>query len=273
MKIPTALRVARNLIFIPRCASCGERLSPLPERAEGPTKGKICFCKGCVGKWLSARAEACPVCANTSDKCNCTQNYFFNNQPEIPSLCFYRPESGDAQTKAILSMKRRLDYEVFDFMAEELSERLSLTLSKMKLDGRDCIFTWIPRKRSSVAENGFDQAKELAKRIARLNSARAYPLLVRTGGKEQKRLDSKDRAKNAKKSIGLNERTDFLPSKFRNGTVNDFLSGKTIIIIDDIMTSGATLRHSCELLQSAGAENTVVACLAKSVKKSSKPDN
>lgn len=273
MKIPTALRVARNLIFIPRCASCGERLSPLPKRAEGPTRGRICFCKSCIGKWLSARAEACPVCANTSDKCNCTQNYFFNNQPEIPSLCFYRPESGDAQSRAILSMKRRLDYETFDFMADELSERLSFTLAKMKLNGKDCIFTWIPRKKSSIAENGFDQARELTKRVARRNGAAAYPLLVRIGGKEQKRLDSKDRAKNAKKSIGLNERTDFIPTKSGADSVKDFLSGKTVIIIDDIMTSGATLRHACEILQSAGAKNTVVACLAKSVKKNSKSNN
>ena len=265
IKIKTALQVARNLIFIPRCASCGERLSPIPERKEGLTRGKICFCRKCMGKWISARAEICPVCSNTSDKCNCTPDYFFNYQPDIPSLCFYRPESGDAQSKAILVMKRRLDFELFDFMAEELSDRLSITLAKMKLDPKDCTFTWIPRKKSSVAEHGFDQARELTKRMVRIMGARAYPLLVNRGGKEQKKLDKTTRKKNVEKSINLNLNIKKPKGENSDGSIESFVKGKNIIIIDDVMTSGATLQRACELLLSAEAQNTVVACIAKSV--------
>lgn len=264
-KTQTAMQVARNLIFIPVCASCGERLSPIPERKEGPTRGKICFCRKCMGKWIAARAEICPVCANTSDKCNCTPDYFFNHQPEIPSLCFYRPESGNAGSKAIIIMKRRVHFELFDFMAEELSDRLSLTLAKMKLDAKDCIFTWVPRKRRAVNEHGFDQAKELTKRMARLMGAQAYPLLTRSGGKEQKRLDKTNRKSNAEKSIHLRENIGKLKRRFGDSSVKSFVKGKTVIIIDDVMTSGATLKRSCELLLAAKAENTIVACIAKSV--------
>lgn len=265
MNNKTMLQVARNLIYIPVCASCGERLSPIPERAGGPTRGKICFCNKCIGKWISARAEICPICANTSDKCNCTPDYFFNNQPEIPSLCFYRPESGNAQSKAILAMKSRIYFELFDFMAEELSDRLSLTLGKMSLEAKDCILTWVPRTRKAVNEYGFDQAKELTKRMAKIMGAKYYPLLARSGANEQKRLDKTNRKRNAEQSIKLNQNIRKLKRKFGDSSVKSFIKGKTVIIIDDVMTSGATLRRSCELLQSAKAENTIVACIAKSV--------
>ena len=272
-KVKTVLRIARNLVFVPHCASCGERLSPIPESENGPTHGKVCFCKKCIGKWISARAAVCPVCANTSDKCNCTPNYFFNFQPEIPSLCFYRPESGDAQSKAILIMKRRLDFELFDFIAVELCERLSLTLTKMKLDPKDCIFTWIPRKKKSISKYGFDQAEELTKRVANLMGSRAYPLLVHSSDKEQKRLDKTKRKKNAKDAIKLNDNIKKLKREYGDSSTQGFIKGKTVIVIDDVMTSGSTLRRACEVLHSAKVGNTVVACIAKSVKVKAVPKN
>ncbi len=272
-KIKTAFRTANNLIFIPICAACGERLSPIPEREEGPTHGRVCFCKPCLEKWQRARAESCPVCMNTSDRCNCTPDYFFNYQPSIPSLCFYRPESGDVPSNAIIAMKRRLDFELFDFMAIELSSKLATTLCKMGMEGKDCIITWVPRKSSAIAESGFDQGREIAKRVAKIYGAKIYPLFTRSGGKEQKKLDRKSRKKNAEGSIKLNESMKGLPRFGDHHSIGEFLRGKNIIIIDDVMTSGATLRRACELLHSQNVSNTAVACVAKSINIKSKSKN
>lgn len=272
-KAKIILKTAKNLLFVPVCASCGERLSPIPEREEGPTHGRVCFCKTCMEKWQKARAESCPVCLNTSDKCNCTPDLFFKFQPDVPSLCFYRPQSGDTPSNAIIAMKRRLDLELFGFMAFELSEKLSKTLSKMGIDGKDCIFTWVPRKSSAIAESGFDQGRELSKRIAKRFGARLYPLFIRIGGKEQKKLDKNSRKKNVEESIKLNEKMHGLPKFGDKTSLDEFLDGKNVVIIDDVMTSGATLGHASKLLQSAGAKNTVVACIAKSVNIKQKSKN
>ena len=61
-----------------------------------------------------------------------------------------------------------------------------------------------------------------------------------------------------------------LPCKF-NLSFDDFLvrhviEGKNIIIVDDVLTSGATLRRGVELLLPLRPANTVVSCVAKSVK-------
>lgn len=261
--------VAKNLIFVPTCASCGERLSPIPEKGN-MTYDKVCFCKSCAEKWEMAKSEMCPSCYNVSQKCTCTPDFFFKYQPEIPSICFYHPDSDDVQSKAIISMKRRCDTELFEFMAIDLYPRLNSTLNKMGISGKDCIFTWVPRKASSIRESGFDQGKQLSDTLAKLFKTHSCPVFLRIGGKEQKKLDKSGRSTNAKRSIRLNTFLSGFPLKTTEKDIGEFLQGKNLVIVDDVLTSGSTLRQAVELARSAKLENTVVACIAKNYAKSNK---
>ncbi len=269
-KTQNALRFIKNLILVPRCASCNLRLSPIPEREE-ITHGKICFCEKCREKWQKAKSEICPTCYNLSEKCNCTPDFFFKYQPDIPSLCFYRPNSGDTPSRAIITMKRRIDVELLEFMALELRPKLEKTLGKMGIDGKDCVFTWMPRKRDAIIESGFDQGKELSARLAALFGAECRPLFIRAGGKEQKRLDKRSRKSNAEKHFKLNESMKGFSSALRRKGLKAFLKDKNVVIVDDVLTSGATLRRGVELLSRASAANTVVTCIAKSVNDETAP--
>ena len=261
--------IIKNLIFVPKCAACDERLSPIPEKGS-LTYDKICFCKDCGEKWERAKAQMCPKCGNLSEDCTCSPKFFYKHQPNIPSLCFYHPDSGDVQSKTIITLKRRDDDELFEFLAIELYPKLKKTLDAMKTDGKDCIFTWVPRTDRSAAKSGFDQGKKLAERIAGLYGAKAYPLFLRTGGREQKKLNKQGRAKNAQKSIKLNFSMRKIPLKLRESELSALLRGKSIVIIDDVLTSGATLRRAVELLRTQHPAKIVVACIAKTEEKSSK---
>ena len=148
--------------------------------------------------------------------------------------------------------------------------KLNKTLDTMGIDGKNCIFTWIPRKRSSIAENGFDQGKLIAVKLASLFDARCLPLFIRTGGKEQKKLDKKSRKRNAEKSIKLNDTMKGFPHNLGADGLDNFLNNKTVIIVDDVLTSGATLRRGVELLSRTSASNIVVTCIAKSIKNNKK---
>ena len=254
--------VVKNLIFVPTCASCGERLSPIPEKGN-MTYDKVCFCKSCAEKWEMAKTEMCPTCYNTSAKCTCTPNFFFKYQPEIPSICYYHPDSDNVQSKAIITMKRRRDTELFEFMAIDLYPCLNLTLTKMGISSKDCIFTWVPRKASSIRENGFDQGKVLSDELAKLFRAQSYPLFLIVGGEEQKKLDKHGRSANAKHSIKLNQSLKGFPLNTSEKDIFEFVQGKNVVIIDDVLTSGSTLRQAVELAKTAKAENAIVACIAK----------
>ena len=268
-KAKKLLRLIKNLIILPRCASCDQRLSPFPEKGN-MIYDKLCFCSDCAENWHRARAEACPNCYNRSPKCTCTPDFFFNYQPDIPSLCFYHPDSNDTQSRAIITMKRRLDGDLFDFMAIELYPSVESLLSRLGLSGKDCIFTWVPRKSSAISKNGFDQGKELATSLAKLFDTRPCPLFLRTGGEEQKKLDDKKRKRNVQRSIKLNHAMLELRSGRKEPDVTTLVSGKSVVIVDDVMTSGSTLRRAVELLISANAENALVVCVAKTCAKAGK---
>ena len=266
---PKPITLIKNLIFVPTCASCRERLSPIPNQ-NGMTHGKICFCNACAEKWYVAKAEMCPVCSETAEFCSCVPAFFKESQPYVPALCYYHPELNDTQSSAILTMKHQKAPDLFDFMAIELQPKIAALLEKQGISGSNCIFTWTPRKRSSVSKNGFDQGKELAQRTAKLFDAHAYPLFLRFGGKEQKKLDKKARKKNAAKALILNHALLGFPRACKDTDLQTFIAGKHVVIIDDVLTTGATLSQAISLLRSAGAGITVVACIAKSERKEKK---
>lgn len=268
-KLKRILEIAKNLIFVPKCASCGERLSPIPEKGN-LTYDKICFCQKCGEKWERSKVELCRSCSNTSENCSCIPKFFKKRQTNIPSVCFYKPEEDDAASKMILTIKHSKNSELFDFAAIELFPKIKKTLDKMQISGKDCIFTWTPRKRSSVSKYGFDQSKEISTRIAKLFGGRSYPLLLRLGGKEQKKLSSKDRKKNVKNSIILNHALLNFPINCKETDLSEFTKGKNIVIIDDVLTSGATFEQAVTLLESMNTGKIIVACVAKTVGRTKK---
>ena len=267
--IKKTIEIIKNLIFVPKCVSCGERLSPIPEKGN-LTYDKVCFCQKCGTEWERARAEMCPVCSNISEKCHCTPKFFDERQPSIPSVCFYHPEEEDVASKTVLYMKHVNNSDLFDFTAIELFPKIKTVLNKMGIDGKNCIFTWTPRKRSSVTKYGFDQGKEIAIRTAKLFGGECYPLFLRFGGKEQKTLDRNGRKKNAERAIILNNALLGFPYKRKEKELEEFITGKNVIIIDDVLTSGSTLKQGVLLLESERAERVIVACIAKSARRDKK---
>ena len=263
--------VLKNLFFVPKCISCNERLSPLPEN-EIVAYGKVCFCSDCLKKWERAKGTLCPVCSNISALCSCHPSFFKDKQPSIPSVCFYNPDSNNVQTRAILKMKRTNNAQYFEFMAEELAPSLEKVFTRMALDPKDCVFTWIPRTDAAIAENGFDQGMELAKKVAQRFGASVQPSFTRRRGKEQKLLSKKDRSKNAETSIFLKNPKHKNPfdRKGKRVKAEDLASNKAFVIVDDVMTTGATLKRGVELLKKSGAKTVIIACIAKTEAKTKK---
>lgn len=256
--------VLKNLFFVPRCLSCDERLSPV---FDGNGRGKLCFCEDCLKKWDQARGNICPDCSEIAATCACLPRFFKDNQPSVPSVCFYNPKSNDIQTRSILKIKRINNSQYFEFMAEELYPSLENLFFEMGIKPADCFFTWIPRKSASISKHGFDQGRELATKAAKLFGASVKPMFFRFAGDEQKTLSKKEREENAEDSIFL---IGYGLGGKRRSKKGRFAQGKTFVIIDDVLTSGATLKRGVELLRSAGAEAAVVACIARTVVKAKK---
>jgi len=119
-----------------------------------------------------------------------------------------------------------------------------------KLAGQYDALTWVPVSRPRRRRRGYDQAELLARAIGRELGLEPVRMLKKTvDNREQSGLGgAPERAANA---AGVY--VPFEPEKY---------AGKRILLIDDIVTTGATLSECSRVLRTAGAAEVVCAALA-----------
>ena len=252
-----------RLICVPKCASCGKRLSPFVDEDEF-NHGIPCMCEECMKKWQSACVQMCHTCSKVASACTSMPLKKTFAQPTIPSLLFYHPDASRAESKVIYTLKHKDNRDLFDFLAAELYPKLDDLLSELEFDVKDCILTCVPRTKKAIIKNGFDQGERLCKRMAKKADAVCLPLLTREGGKEQKRLSRNQRKKNAEKAVYANTSMKGFVGEFPQKSYGEILAGKTVIIIEDIITTGATVQRAIKCLKDNGAKNVLVCAVARS---------
>jgi competence protein ComFC len=113
---------------------------------------------------------------------------------------------------------------------------------------QNAVVTYIPRRRRAVAEEGVDQGYELARALGRSLELPVLKTLQNKGKTAQKTLDHAERQAQADTAIRLRK------------TTTDAVRGKTVVLVDDITTAGATLAAATRQLLDAGAAQ-VVCCV------------
>lgn len=103
--------------------------------------------------------------------------------------------------------------------------------------------TYVPRRRSMVCRTGVDQAKLLARAVAKGLGIPCVSLLRRHGiSRRQHDLTREARVENVR-------------GKFRKTTS---LSGGEVLLVDDVITTGATVSECARVLLQAGAGRVFV---------------
>ena len=112
------------------------------------------------------------------------------------------------------------------------------------------LVTYVPVSKKRKQERGYDQSYLLARETCRHWSVAPETLLQKTKDNvAQSSLSSREeRQKNVVGAyVAVNE---------------DKIKGQRILLIDDILTTGATLREAARVLREAGAEKVICATLA-----------
>lgn len=141
---------------------------------------------------------------------------------------------------------RRLKFVRAKAAASTVAEMMYESLPDLP---KTTIITYIPTATSRIRLRGYDQSKLLAKEIAKRRGLRYSTLLVRHGQTRQVGADRKHRIKQAAKNYSVRQ--------------SSLLPGSTVLIIDDILTTGATLESAAKLLKNAGAKHVYGAVFAK----------
>ena len=237
--VSATFNAARDLLFPPRCVGCGELMEPFARHA-------TVFCPLCRAAWETAVTEASADSADAAAR-------------GLVYLVHYRPGHADGiPEKLIYHLKHEGDPRVFEFVAERLAPRLSeaaATLPTRVPVGEDkpLLFTYPPRRRAAIRKDGFDQARRLAKTLAAACEGDFAALIHRTHrrAKEQKTLNTEERAINATSAYILRDKA--------TETVRD----RTVVVCDDLCTTGATLNRCAELLVEAGARSVILCTVAR----------
>lgn len=227
-----------NLLYPPFCALCGEIL-PLDRADEA-------LCEACRGRWEEAKGKHCPECGRREDECGCTMPALKRLSVECAHLTAYRDQSGMVE-RMLLTVKDERYEGIFRFLGSALAERSEALFPPLE---EDAVATWLPRSSARAHESGVDQAKELAKAFAICQNLPCEGLFDRVKGGAQKELTAEERLRHARASYRLKDK--HIP-----------LTRKTVVVVDDILTTGASMLAAAELLRSAGAARIVCLTAAK----------
>ncbi len=239
--ISQALAPVVDFAFPPRCPLCGEGLS-----------AQAGLCAGCWSELVIPGEPSCALC----------QRPFGDNAAgagrdgAVCAPCLAEPPRHDGiaagtlynqvSRRLVLAFKHGGRIALAPMMARLMAARLPFVEP-------DWLVAPVPLHRWRLWRRGFNQAAVLGREIARQRGARlAVDVLVRRkptpvlGG-----LGAKARARALSGAIAANPKR------------RDMLRGAKVVLVDDVLTSGATSAACVSALKRAGAEKVVIACFAR----------
>jgi ComF family protein len=239
MAKPALLAPLIDLVFPPRCPLCGDALAQ---------QGGLCA--ACWTKLAVPGEPACCTCQRPladsvvhSGEVQCAP--CMANPPRhagIAAATLYN----DASRELVLAFKRGKRIALADLLSRLMVRRLP------DLQG-EWLVVPVPLHRWRLWERGFNQSALLAERIARTVH---QPLVV----------DALERRKRTPSLGGLGKRAR---AEAMRGAISahprraERLKGARVLLVDDVMTSGATTDACLAALRKAGAAEVRIACFAR----------
>ncbi len=227
-----------EFLFPPKCAVCGKLLN-INDGA---------LCGECLEKWNSEREQTCESCKRSASFCTC--NTKLNKTAIISYYSSCVIYESEFSKEIISALKYKRQKKLIEFMAEQLCNNF---YSMYGVDIEKCIIAYPPRSKKSLKKYGFDHAKMLAVELGKRTDVPVFHGMCHRGVKEQKYLNYEERAQNAFESFYIKD----------NEKASSQLKGKTVILIDDVITTGATAVCVAAFLHNSGAESVKFLSCAK----------
>ncbi|KPJ63181.1 MAG: hypothetical protein AMS15_01450 [Planctomycetes bacterium DG_23] len=224
-----------DLIFPRNCLLCGRGLV----FGEG-----LYICPDCMGGIRLTFGERCPRCAAFLGP----YTYAARDCPICRGkrLAFGRAVAIGPYSGPLREMILRFKYQRLEYLVEPLASMLSGVARKEGLAQGQGLLMSVPLHWTRRLRRGFDQAGLLAERLSRLlgkpiserNLCRIRATASQTGLSESKRRENVRGAFKVRRSAEV--------------------TGKRVLLVDDVMTTGATASECARTLLSAGAKEVSV---------------
>ena len=135
-------------------------------------------------------------------------------------------------------------------LAELFAPPLAKYIEK-SFSGRFDLITWIPMSKERFRTRGYNQSQLLAEAVSELLNQKAVPLLSHPRPKPPQSgiSNAAQRQENVQGCFTLSSKPD--------------LHGLRILLMDDVITTGATLEEAARILREAGAKDVLCATVCR----------
>ena len=230
-KLYSSIWVGLDWLFPPHCAGCGRQ--------------GFRWCEECQANSLLASEKYCVFCRKNLRKQGVCMNCTAENR-YLDRVCSWGLHAGPLR-QALHKLKYKRDIGLGEALAQNmviLMKRISLSVD---------IVVPIPLGRRRLRERGYNQSALLARPLAFSLGVDYRPAALK-------------REKETRTQVGLNsqQRRENVAGAFdsRQKVVDD----RTVLLVDDVMTTGATLEAAAKALKHSGAAQVWSITLAQAGK-------
>jgi predicted amidophosphoribosyltransferase len=211
-----------------------------PTRCAGCERQGVLFCEACrrtLGTDYAAE-QVCPVCGGPYGALVCTECW--DGELKFDATVALGVLDGPL-ARAVVLYKDGNERRLAGLLGEMLARRI-----REEWGGWGDVVTWIPASKRALKRRGFDHGELIAKAVAAGLGLPIAGLLQRPHSKDQRKLTRAERLNGSDKSFTC---TTSPPA--------------TILLVDDVMTTGATTNDAAEALLGAGAAAVRVGVFAR----------
>lgn len=216
------------LIFGNHCKYCGEII------AFGET-----LCHECENDLPLISGEKCKFCGAGKDRCGCKKE-----KMRYDGICapFY-------YEKTVETAIRKYKFADKAYISKVLAEDLAKTVKEDFADVNFDFIDFIPFSKQQNKKRKYNPAGEIAKELSKIIGIPIYNVLTKPFETEtQHNAGAVYRQGNVAGAYDITENAD--------------VKGKTVLLVDDIKTTGSTLNECTRVLKIAGAERVYCAVAA-----------
>ncbi|MCB2297750.1 ComF family protein [Clostridium tagluense] len=189
--------------------------------------------------------ECEPLCNHCRKKLRrCTESFYICHNEEkylVWSVFYY----SNIVKELIIRLKYKSDFACGEILAKYMLELVKS--NELKFD----LIAYVPMTKKAQKNRGYNQSEFLANYLSRFLNIPVFCNLIKTmDTKDQIGLSGEQRWSNMEKCFEIKE--------------NKFIKNKNFLIVDDVITTGATAFNCAHRLKESGINNVCILTIAKS---------
>jgi competence protein ComFC len=236
------------LKLFPSPPSCWICAGPVRFSAYSTAFDRLCF--ACQEQIMPIQAPFCIGCGRGLEQRNLTICFDCVRIDERERVCNRSVASYSLFTKKLIQIYK---YRGKENLAGPMGEWMAEVALEHFAEQPFSVITFVPMDEERLRERGFNQAERLAMEVGKQLQMPVVPMLERV-----RSTSAQSRRSRSERLLAL--RNIFQIAKKENG---DWIENIKILVVDDVYTTGATLRECAKSLRQAGVAHVCSVTFAR----------